>query len=515
MAQQPVMQRAGGLTRIPIRDNMYEMAGGGIVAFQAGGDPRARTRPRAPLDPRAKPGSVPPSAVRQAKILMQSRPGLSLTGALKLLGFPVGVATTGYALTEGLMSTDKGGITDILPTAGYDYGAEEMAGGLPSIPTESIGERGETAGFMDYLRAAGLAPKEQVMDPTTGRYVDVPQRPLFQSVTPGLAGVLDGESRPQDQMAGADTVEVPTSAAVAAAAKKLQQATAQQATAQQAAAQQALNTAQKPTPEAPPPAVPQEADFNMSDEMKRLQDMRTQFMGEDPYSAYIKKLEESGKPTTSDKLLRALEFIDKGQRVREGDKTAFGELLASETAAKTAVADRERRIAEAKGREYTAKGEIFKTAYGKGEELAKEKRAEQRKDKETKEKQKFDIDVLERRIAAQKEIAGMRGPTREEYLGRMLKSKDPKDQEAAKQILTGTRSYSYKDAAKSDDDRIKFDIGLITNLQKRYKEAGQPVPTKEELREMLIQQELSRGGGSNYAMDGGGVNTNNPLLQGT
>jgi hypothetical protein len=36
-AQQPVMRRAGGLTNIPVRDNMYEMAGGGIVAFQAGG----------------------------------------------------------------------------------------------------------------------------------------------------------------------------------------------------------------------------------------------------------------------------------------------------------------------------------------------------------------------------------------------------------------------------------------------------------------------------------------------
>jgi hypothetical protein len=36
-AQQPVMRRAGGLTQIPVRDNMYEMAGGGIVAFQAGG----------------------------------------------------------------------------------------------------------------------------------------------------------------------------------------------------------------------------------------------------------------------------------------------------------------------------------------------------------------------------------------------------------------------------------------------------------------------------------------------
>ena len=36
-AQQPVMRRAGGLTNIPVRDNMYEMAGGGIAAFQAGG----------------------------------------------------------------------------------------------------------------------------------------------------------------------------------------------------------------------------------------------------------------------------------------------------------------------------------------------------------------------------------------------------------------------------------------------------------------------------------------------
>jgi hypothetical protein len=38
-AQQPVMRRAGGLTQIPVRDNMYEMASGGIVAFQAGGPP--------------------------------------------------------------------------------------------------------------------------------------------------------------------------------------------------------------------------------------------------------------------------------------------------------------------------------------------------------------------------------------------------------------------------------------------------------------------------------------------
>ena len=195
MAQQPVMQRAGGLTRIPIRDNMYEMAGGGIVAFQAGGDPRARVRAstpsRATIDPRAKPGSVSPSAVRQARILMQSRPGLSLTGALKVLGFPVAAATTGYGLTQGLMATDKGGITDIAPTPGYDYGAETMAGGRPEIPVESVGTREQSPGFTDYLRAVGLAPREQAMDPATGKFVDVPAKPIFESATPGLAGVKD------------------------------------------------------------------------------------------------------------------------------------------------------------------------------------------------------------------------------------------------------------------------------------------------------------------------------------
>ena len=53
--QQPVMRRAGGLTNIPVRDNMYEMAGGGIVAFQAGGATPSFTSALAgeiPADPR-------------------------------------------------------------------------------------------------------------------------------------------------------------------------------------------------------------------------------------------------------------------------------------------------------------------------------------------------------------------------------------------------------------------------------------------------------------------------------
>ena len=195
--QQPRPQ-GQGLNQVPVPPQMFArqgMANGGIVAFQAGGDPRARVRAstpsRATIDPRAKPGSVSPSAVRQARILMQSRPGLSLTGALKVLGFPVAAATTGYGLTQGLMATDKGGITDIAPTPGYDYGAETMAGGRPEIPVESVGTREQSPGFTDYLRAVGLAPREQAMDPATGKFVDVPAKPIFESATPGLAGVKD------------------------------------------------------------------------------------------------------------------------------------------------------------------------------------------------------------------------------------------------------------------------------------------------------------------------------------
>ena len=169
--RQPVMARAGGLARIPVRDNMYDMAGGGIVAFQKGGGSR--------LDPR-----IP--------ALMQANPGMTVSQAIKLLS-RVGGATFGAGLvaTDALMATDKGGLTNIAPTPGYDYGAETMTGGRPEIPVESVGTREQSPGFTDYLRAVGLAPREQAMDPATGKFVDVPAKPIFESATPGLAGVKD------------------------------------------------------------------------------------------------------------------------------------------------------------------------------------------------------------------------------------------------------------------------------------------------------------------------------------
>jgi len=171
--QQPRPQ-GQGLNQVPVPPQMFArqgMAGGGIVAFQKGGGSR--------LDPR-----IP--------ALMQANPGMTVSQAIKLLS-RVGGATFGAGLvaTDALMATDKGGLTNIAPTPGYDYGAETMTGGRPEIPVESVGTREQSPGFTDYLRAVGLAPKEQVMDPATGKFVDVPAKPIFESATPGLAGVKD------------------------------------------------------------------------------------------------------------------------------------------------------------------------------------------------------------------------------------------------------------------------------------------------------------------------------------
>ncbi len=184
MAPQPAGQ---GLDQIPVPDQMFNapqgMAGGGIVAFQAGG---GGTK----LDPRIS-------------ALMQRYPGMTVAQATKLISGPGAVFGLGKMATDAMMATDTGQTG----TPGYDYGAEQMGGGMPELQPGTTGERGKTPGFMDYLRAAGLAPKEQAMDPATGKYIDVPPKPLFQSATPGLAGVMDrgqGQADIESRIAAAE-----------------------------------------------------------------------------------------------------------------------------------------------------------------------------------------------------------------------------------------------------------------------------------------------------------------------
>jgi hypothetical protein len=166
-----------GLDQIPVPEQMFNqpqgMAGGGIVAFSGGGGSR--------LDPR-----IP--------ALMQRNPGMTFAQAARIIagGAGLGVFSAGKMATDALMATDTGETG----TPGYDYGAEQTAGGMPELQPGTTGARREPAGFMDYLRKVGLAPKEQVMDPVTGKYVDAPPKTLIetQSATPGLAGVMDREA---------------------------------------------------------------------------------------------------------------------------------------------------------------------------------------------------------------------------------------------------------------------------------------------------------------------------------
>jgi hypothetical protein len=177
--QQPqqAQPQGQGLDQVPVPQEMFErqgMASGGIVAFQAGGGARGG------LDPRVA-------------ALLQKNPGMTVPQAIKLLSRmgPAATFGVGLAATDALMATDKGVGQAAAMGSGYDYGPEVMTGGRPDIPVESVGTREQGPGFTDYLRAVGLAPKEQVMDPATGKFVDVPSKPIFESATPGLAGVKD------------------------------------------------------------------------------------------------------------------------------------------------------------------------------------------------------------------------------------------------------------------------------------------------------------------------------------
>jgi hypothetical protein len=172
----PAPQQPGqGLNQVPVPQRGF--AEGGVVGFQGGGSFLQKLF-GSNIDPRLP-------------ALLQKNPGMTVAQAAKVLGIPLATLTTGLAATDALMSTDKGGLTDIAPTPGYDYGAERMAGGRPEIPTGTTGTR-EAPGFMDYL-AEKIMPRKQVMDPKTGKYVDVAPTPFPTSASPGLAGALDGQ----------------------------------------------------------------------------------------------------------------------------------------------------------------------------------------------------------------------------------------------------------------------------------------------------------------------------------
>jgi hypothetical protein len=197
------MPTEAGVAALPLSEDTFTAAGGGMIAFDDGG-------PVARFSTAGVVGGLPALQGSSGgyqlgiKALMAANPGMTLAQATRLLLGPAGaVATGGLMATQALMATDKGVGQDAAMGSGYDYGPEIMAGGQPDIPVEVTGPRGESL----------LLPRQQAMDPVTNKYVDVP--PSARS--PGLAGVLDKNTAPVAPVAKPTTAPAaPTAAPVAA-----------------------------------------------------------------------------------------------------------------------------------------------------------------------------------------------------------------------------------------------------------------------------------------------------------
>jgi hypothetical protein len=196
------MPTEAGVAALPLSEDTFTAAGGGMIAFDDGG-------PVARFSAAGAVGGLPALQGSSGgyplgiKALMAANPGMTLAQATRLLLGPAGaVATGGLMATQALMATDKGVGSDAAIGSGYDYGPEIMAGGQPDIPVEVTGPRGESL----------LLPRQQAMDPVTNKYVDVP--PSARS--PGLAGVLDKNTAPVAPVAKPTAPAAPTAAPVAA-----------------------------------------------------------------------------------------------------------------------------------------------------------------------------------------------------------------------------------------------------------------------------------------------------------
>jgi hypothetical protein len=196
------MPTEAGVAALPLSEDTFTAAGGGMIAFDDGG-------PVARFSTAGVVGGLPALQGSSGgyqlgiKALMAANPGMTLAQATRLLLGPAGaVAGGGLMATQALMATDKGVGQDAAMGSGYDYGPEIMAGGQPDIPVEVTGPRGESL----------LLPRQQAMDPVTNKYVDVP--PSARS--PGLAGVLDKNTAPVAPVAKPTAPAAPTAAPVAA-----------------------------------------------------------------------------------------------------------------------------------------------------------------------------------------------------------------------------------------------------------------------------------------------------------
>jgi hypothetical protein len=329
---------------------MYEMAGGGIVAFQN------RGLVRSPKDK--------VSAYFEA--LEDYRPS-ELRGV------------RGAELSAMFMDTNKG--LKIDPVTGEPI---------------SLGE------FMRRVESRKIPIPENFVLPAPKTFTETP------AATPSTAQTAAQQAAVEDPMRGqSDVGFIPPE--VFAADQEDAQARNRAAI---QAAQEARTPAAAPTA-APIPTKVGPSDlqkaaeakpFDISAEAQRVADARKQFLGEDPYTKYLtEQLEKSGKEGFTDRALEALQMIQVGNLIREGKSTGeegIAKLGQARLAKKQAQEARAEKMAQLKGREYESKAKAFETAAAREQELAEEERAEKRKTKETKE----DRDFRERLVKLQSSL---------------------------------------------------------------------------------------------------------------
>ena len=244
--------------------------------------------------------------------------------------------------------------------------------------------------------------------------------------------------------------------------------------------------ANQPAPMAGPAGIapPAEKELSRAEMFNQRYKEMTDFLGEDPR---VKRMQENLKKQSEepflDRMMRGLQLVAAGEQLKQEGKTdQLEKAMTSEAARREAIAKREEKQAELEGAEYQRRAGVY-------EKVAEEERERAK----TKESQAFQERVLDRKIKAEKEIAGMRDPAaRERYVADLLRSKNSEDRRVG-EILAGASKTGTMTRAKALEmylDPAAFDI------RKQY-------PTFE-----AFLAYATGGGGA-----GGEVDRNNPLLK--
>jgi hypothetical protein len=204
-------------------------------------------------------------------------------------------------------------------------------------------------------------------------------------------------------------------------------------------------------PGAPGGETPVEKELSRAELFALREKEQKDFLGEDPRIAKMQEaLAKQGEEGFLDRALRGLQYVVAGEKIKkEGDTSQLEKITQSEMARRKEMADREMKKAELEGVDYQRKAGLYEKVAEEDRERAKSKK-----------KQAFDLKVLERKIDAEKEIAGMRPATASEYIGRLLKSKSPEDQAVGK-ILAGQGKTGEMTRAKAIEmyyDPTNFEI---------------------------------------------------------